>query len=257
MKVFEKGFPLKSLKQLWPPGLMSKSVPWRNLCSQSHGAGCCWAVGAQVLDDGRFAFVFPRHAGDLRSRIDELMLNRNNTGPPFALKVACKIMMEIARAMGQLHREGFLHRDLKAANVLCEKLGSRAANVLCGGFYVADFESSVGTVGTSFWRAPEILLALRNRRSNRGLELPFSCAADVYSYAMTFYEVLTGRIPFEDGPIHGLDSVLSGDRPTLPDDIPREIQLLIDRCWHSDPIRRPSFEMITSDMTRLLQNNRL
>lgn len=186
VKVFDKGFPLESLKQLWPPGLMSKSVPWRSLCSQSQGAGCCWAVGAQVLDDGRFAFVFPRHAGDLRSRIDEVMLRRNNIGPPFELKEACKIMVEIARAMESLHREGFLHRDLKASNVLCEKLGFRATNVLCGSFYVADFESSVGTVGTSVWRAPEIVLALRNRRSNRSLELPFTCAADVYSYAMTF-----------------------------------------------------------------------
>ena len=49
---------------------------------------------------------------------------------------------------------------------------------------VADYECSLGVVGTGFWRAPEILRALQidNRNLNRKL---FSYKADIYSFGMT------------------------------------------------------------------------
>jgi serine/threonine protein kinase len=60
---------------------------------------------------------------------------------------------------------------------------------------VADCECSVGVVGTRFWRAPEILLGIKNRDIQPYL---FTKEPDVYSYAMTCYEISTGRIPFEE-----------------------------------------------------------
>ena len=70
MKGFEKRFPSECRKQLWPPGLVTKAVPWRNFCTQSDFS--------LLLDSGctSLAFVFPRHAGEIRSQIDELMLER-------------------------------------------------------------------------------------------------------------------------------------------------------------------------------------
>ena len=54
----------------------------------------------------------------------------------------------------------------------------------------------MGVVGTGFWRAPETLQAIKSNPVS-SQALMFSNATDVYSYAMTCYEVLTGQMPFE------------------------------------------------------------
>jgi serine/threonine protein kinase len=56
---------------------------------------------------------------------------------------------------------------------------------------VADYECSVGVIGTGFWRALEILQGMKNRCVERSL---FSKKSDVYSYAMVCYEVLNREI---------------------------------------------------------------
>lgn len=50
-------------------------------------------------------------------------------------------------------------------------------------------------VGTGFWCAPEIFPTDVNRSRNGGINLT---EADVYSIAMTSYEILTGGLPFEE-----------------------------------------------------------
>jgi hypothetical protein len=52
---------------------------------------------------------------------------------------------------------------------------------------VADFECSIGVMGMGFWQASEILLAIQNGNITSNT---FMKMADVFSYAMTCYEVL-------------------------------------------------------------------
>ncbi len=107
-----------------------------------------------------------------------------------------------------------------------------------------------GLKGTGFWRAPEILLALRR---NEKLQLPlpldtFTKMADVYSYGMTCYEVLTGGKPFEGHPQSDNSWVLGGNRPKLPNYIDPSTQALLAQCWHDDPSQRPTFESIEKQL---------
>lgn len=61
--------------------------------------------------------------------------------------------------------------------------------------YVVDLESSIAVLGTTFWRVPKILLALKNKDVIMTELLREK--ADVYIYGMTCYEILIGHIPFE------------------------------------------------------------
>jgi serine/threonine protein kinase len=72
--------------------------------------------------------------------------------------------------------------------------------------------------------------------------------ADVYSYGMTCYEVLTGGKPFEGHPQSDYSWVLGGNRPKLPNYSDPSTQALLAQCWHDDPSQRPTFESIEKQL---------
>lgn len=85
----------------------------------------------------------------------------------------------------------------------------------------------IAPIGTTLYRAPELLLQSGAEISHHRFNM------DVYSFAITCYEVVTGRIPFD-----GHDLVIDGARPELPDHVPGKMTL-IPRCWQADPNSRP------------------
>jgi len=228
-KVFKRGSRLSDLKKQWPGGILKLEV----LCVVQAGT---------MFDDGRFAFGMIKCWGDLRKLIDQAMQEKNNQGPPFPYKWSGQtlhvqdIMCRVAFYMDKLHKKGIIHRDLKAANILLHPIEKNL------GVLVVDFECSSGVVGTGFWRAPEILLALKNRSV-----IDFSEKVDVYSYGMTCFEIVIGCLPFE-GELEACqasyDLVIGGWRPKLPNDLDGTLKDLIERCWNPIPNERPSFSKI-------------
>ncbi|CAM6057469.1 unnamed protein product [Sphagnum tenellum] len=178
--------------------------------------------------------------------MDRRMDRNNNQRPPFTTVLVKQIMFDIATRMLFLHDQNVLHRDLKAANVLIEF--TRAAdNALMLGDVdqasfmrccVADFECPVGVMGTGFWQAPEILLAVRNDTITSNT---FTKMADVYSYAMTYYDVLTGCFPFNNQNRLDYDWVFKGNKPELLDHVDPLTRELLVQCWDLDPLKRPTF----------------
>ncbi|KAG0554605.1 hypothetical protein KC19_12G104400 [Ceratodon purpureus] len=250
-KVFKKGTLVQHLQQQWPKGLFQyKTKDFENtklgkpLDDRHFSDVHC----ATLLEDGRFAFLMVKEDEDLRTLIDRKMKESDHGCGPFSKERGEEIMYRVAQGMNQLHSYGIVHRDLKASNVLVKTSRPRGDCLIC---YVADFESSVGVVGTGFWRAPEILQACRERNVNNRPDY-FSKSADAYSYGMTYYEVLTGRVPFQDHPLSEQCSLLTNLvinqhlRPEVPQYVEEWARQLLEWCWQSDPDARPSFEEILS-----------
>jgi serine/threonine protein kinase len=93
------------------------------------------------------------------------------------------------------------------------------------------------------WVAPEILWGQ-----------PFTEAADVYSFGMVSWEVLTQEIPFK-----GLNPVQIGvavreqkRRPPLPEHGPHGLDQLLQACWHDQPEQRPSFVKVLGKVQALV-----
>lgn len=270
VKVFKSGYSLKDLERLWPQGMFNPQNSkdpgeWRRGQISTHFIHeyCCFIHGGTLLKNGRFAFVLGKYWGDLRKLID--LKRRESQFYRFRdHEVLRHIMIEIAKGMLKLHDHGILHRDLKASNVLVKILSSRGSYILNDfdkshkGYMldVADFESSMGVVGTGFWRAPEVLLALKDQVFG---PKTWTEKGDVYSYAMTCYEVMTGRIPFEDVEINVTD-VIEGARPlwygTRPLCKMQYLQNIVISCWHADPTLRPSFREIVSELSREISEYR-
>ncbi|KAG0562775.1 hypothetical protein KC19_9G170400 [Ceratodon purpureus] len=244
LKVFKMNKALLDLlRDEIPRGLLKQNVRIGGMPSGRNCRHRCNVKNIVSLNNGRLAFRMPLYGGDLRKFICERKMPDNNNAP-FSDDIAILCMLQIAMAMEDLHSDGIVHNDLKAANVLISNslTGSepvtREYPLFC---WVADYECSIGTIGTGFWRAPEIL------RNLDDLDLEyFTKASDVYSFGMTCYEILTGLTPFEYER-HAQDSyevVLRGDTPKLPSDIKPWIKALLKKCWHQTPSERPTFEEI-------------
>jgi serine/threonine protein kinase len=180
----------------------------------------------------------------------------------FELPVALDIMLQIAEAMQHLHRKKITHRDLKSANMLINL--AQIPEIKEAGYVdvkVADFGTSKivnGTttispqtlrIGTTGWMAPEV--AFKPEEDSRTMKYyPFK--SDVYSYAMTCYEIVSGLTPFEGIPRATLaEKVRAGLRPSLPNSLPAALLSLIECCWDGDVRRRPSFSRICTQLRHL------
>ena len=193
LKVFKKGTFLRHLQSQWPQGMLqfhAEKFETRDSGTVKFGPRYfCDVVRATLLRDGKFAFLMVREKGDLWSVIDNIILHkvRQDSGP-FAKGVVRRIMYKVAKGMDSLHKRDIIHRDLKASNVLV---------TMDLNYIVADFESSIGVVGMGFFRAPEILQACKEGNVNQRPVL-LTKEVDIYGYGMTCYEILTGKLPFED-----------------------------------------------------------
>src|SRR6202453_3675920 len=121
----------------------------------------------------------------------DLVLERDQGRPPDLTRVL-HIAVGLAAALGQVPRRGLIHKDIKPANVLVDA----ADNVWLTGFGIAsrlphERQSPVPIeiiAGTLAYMAPE-----QTGRMNRSID-PRS---DLYSLGVTFYQMLTGALPFD------------------------------------------------------------
>jgi PAS domain S-box-containing protein len=121
--------------------------------------------------------------------LDQL-LERNN-GQPLDLTRFLRIAIGLTKALGQVHRQGLIHKDIKPANVLVDD----DENVWLTGFGIASqlpHERQATAppemiAGTLAYMAPE-----QTGRMNRSIDT----RSDLYSLGVTLYQMLTGRLPF-------------------------------------------------------------
>jgi len=163
------------------------------------------------------------------------------------LLVAVDTMLQIAEGMKYLHEQDIVHGDLNATNILInrvpipemEEAGYVQAKV--AGFGVFG-EPRTGRAG---WMAPE-LFEEQNPQPNQEQFM----ASDIYSYAVTCFEILTSESPFAEAENQAdvRAAVKEGKRPHLPDSLPTSLRSLIRRCWDADASNRPSFSEICAEL---------
>lgn len=89
--------------------------------------------------------------------------------------------------------------------------------------------------GTYRWMAPEVIE-----------HKPYDHKADVFSFGIMMWELLTGKLPYESlTPLQAAIGVLkTGLRPTIPHNTHPKLAALLEKCWQKDPILRPDFSEI-------------
>ncbi|RHZ85728.1 hypothetical protein Glove_61g18 [Diversispora epigaea] len=82
----------------------------------------------------------------------------------------------------------------------------------------------------------------------------YTKAADVYSFGIIAYEIVTGFAPYYDIPHNGelAIKICNGFRPKIPFHTPKLITRMIMRCWNARIIHRPTFEELYEELSKYL-----
>src|SRR4051812_1616565 len=136
--------------------------------------------------EGRTILLLKDPGGQPLDRILE-----RNQGQPLDLTRFLSTAIGLARTLGQVHQRGLIHKDIKPANVLVDETG----NAWLTGFGIASQlprerqspDPPEFIAGTLAYMAPE-----QTGRMNRSVDY----RSDLYSLGVTFYEMLTGSLPF-------------------------------------------------------------
>jgi TPR repeat protein len=145
-----------------------------------------------------------------------------------------KWAQEIACGIVSLHADNILHRDIKSLNVL---LKNDEAKLTDFGLSRVKAETRSTTkasqsVGTLSWMAPELF----QRKAK------FTFKSDIYSVGMTFWEIASRAIPFQDADNPELIPtwVKEGEREEIPADCPPKFASAIQTCWDALQENRPT-----------------
>jgi serine/threonine protein kinase len=154
------------------------------------------------------------------------------------LQHATSIILEIAGALEEAHEQGVIHRDLKPANVMITPKGH--AKVLDFGIakllapLTPDATASMETgflIGTPIYMSPE--QAHGNAVDAR---------TDIWSLGVIYFQLLTGRTPFEGNSNIAILHAIVADPPAslhaLQPQAPQPATQIISRCLQKDPASR-------------------
>ena len=169
-------------------------------------------------EDGSCFFVMEYIEGE---SLAELL----KSGPlPTAQGVA--ILIEIADALSYAHKEGFVQRDVKPANILVDKEGK--PHLVDFGLAIHESVQHLNAgefAGTLAYMAPEQIRAESHRLDGR---------TDIWAVGAVMYEMLTGRTPFPATQWKTLCDEILHRQPKPPrqidDKIPKELEQICLKC---------------------------
>ena len=155
---------------------------------------------------------------------------------PFSTKSAILIIKQLLNTIGNLHKVSIVHRDIKPINIYLNDNGEIKITyyALTSLIKKISFDSDfIYNVGSLFYTPPEVLKGLRIIGISR----------DIYSLGITFYEIITGRVPFEktDSDFSIQKKIIEGKFPPpgkFNSNIPKKFEEIILKSINKNPNKR-------------------
>ena len=162
------------------------------------------------------------------------------------LRTKIGLVRQVCDALEYAHGNGVMHRDIKPGNTMV--MQGAKLKVLDFGLAAglrAPVSGEVAVVGTPHYMAPEIFLGANH----------LSASIDIWATGVTFYQLLTGNLPFAAPSISEvLNKIAQARFPRLDSDLPyhRELEGILDRAMAKDPVNRyASAREFAIDLKRL------
>ncbi|ERT02677.1 STE/STE11/BCK1 protein kinase [Sporothrix schenckii ATCC 58251] len=163
----------------------------------------------------------------------------------FEEPVVASLTRQTLSGLAYLHREGILHRDLKADNILLDvdgtaKISDFGISKKTDNIYGNDRTNSMQ--GSVFWMAPEVI-----RPQDEG----YSAKVDIWAVGCVVLEMFAGRRPWsQEETVGAIYKIAQGETPPIPQDVretisPYAIAFMLD-CFTVNPMERPTASRLLS-----------
>jgi serine/threonine-protein kinase len=160
------------------------------------------------------------------------------------LDQALQCAIQIAEALDRAHKHGIVHRDLKPGNIMLTNGGAKLLDFGIATIRPTEVRDGVATtrtdrtltaegnlIGTLHYMAPE---QLEGREADT--------RSDLFAFGAVFYEMLTGRRPFEgETESRVIAAVLDSEPPPISGTqplTPSVLEHVVKRCLAKDPEER-------------------
>ena len=149
------------------------------------------------------------------------------------IEEALECMLQVSAALYYAHQHGIVHRDVKPDNLYVMGDGT----IKLGDFGIAQtdstqlFEKNSEIVGSVHYLAPEITEGK-----------PASPQSDIYALGVTFFEIITGHVPFNKD--KAVDIAVAHVKERFPSvkkylpNCPKEVEKIIIKCTKKNPLSR-------------------
>ena len=145
------------------------------------------------------------------------------------LKRATEVLLQMCAALTYAHSRGVVHRDVKPSNVMILPDG----RVKLTDFGIARIRSDPRmtvegqTLGTPYYMSPEQV---------KGQDV--TSASDIFSCGVVFYEMVTGKKPFEGANIAEIGLKIVGEEPEYPPELSAPVVAVLRRALAKYPAAR-------------------
>jgi len=164
-----------------------------------------------------------------------------------SMATAVSLTKQICEGLGEAHRHGVVHRDLKPGNILIDREG-RVKIVDFGLARSIESQGITATgviIGTPQYMSPEQVL-----------EKTIDQRSDIYSLGVLLYEMLTGQLPFDGDSPSDVALRHVREKPIEPQDldlkIPPDVSRLILKCLAKEKEDRyGSIQELMAELARI------
>lgn len=167
----------------------------------------------------------------------------------FSVKRSVRYALQIADGLAAAHALGVIHRDIKPSNVV--RLASGILKIT--DFGIAQMPSSDLTqagamLGTPRYMAPEQIRSIKA-----------DARSEVFAIGVVFYEMLTGRVPFDGNSLSAIMYQIVNDAPPDPrrfnEHVSAGLAAIVGRCLAKSPAARYQTMSDFARALRLLERN--
>lgn len=166
---------------------------------------------------------------------------------PLPWAAASAVLLQALDALGYAHRLGVLHRDIKPENLIIDRHGV---------VKVMDFGIAYAVGSERMTREKTLIGTIEYMSPERILGRPMDGRSDIYALGILFFEMLSGRLPFDTSSEYDLmRNQIESEPPAVTDfaDVSRALDGAIRKAMQKDAEQRyANCEAMSADMRALL-----